>query len=175
MYFVQRRHSPYYAAQLLSPSFAYMLANPEERLTCSPSSTSSTMNKRAQGQPQPQPEDTTKRSTEMKTEGFFNSYIHVVEEKDRFILYTDLPGVKVNDVKVKVTDQSVLSIHGERKKGEETLTLDRQFMIDDQLVEVSKITANMEDGTLQITAPKKEVSTPRMVAVVGGSPSAEEE
>jgi len=123
------------------------------------------------------PEETMKCGQAKRTSpaAFSNSYIHVVDATDRFLLYTDLPGVKVEDLKVELTNEGVLRVHGERrKKGEESAKFDRRFHVDDQLIDGTKITARLSDGTLEIVVTKRKASKPRRVAVVAGTPTNDE-
>lgn len=108
-----------------------------------------------------------------------NSYMYVTEEAERFLLYTDLPGVKAQDLTVELTNRGILRIHGERKSkmrsgaavaAAEPVKFDRQFMIDEKLLDSSNITATFSDGSLEIVAPKRQPSNePRHVAVVAGT------
>lgn len=76
-------------------------------------------------------------------------------EKDAFFR-VDLPGVKMEDLKVTVTGDELL-ISAERKKGSTTSVLKRHFVVDEK-VETDKLVAYLSDGVLMLTAPIKEVA-----------------
>ena len=144
MYFLQKHYSPYHQVQLFQPSFAYSLTSPREELKCATNKHSSSPG------------------------AFSSSYMHVIEEDERSLLYTDLPGVKAEDLKVELTEEGTIRIHGEKKKKGQSIEFERQFTVDDQNIDISKITATMSDGSLTLVFPKKEVSKPRSVPVVAG-------
>ena len=98
-------------------------------------------------------------------QGFF---YHLVEETDRFALFMELPGVKSEDLKVELTN-GILRIQGQRKKGDANLKFTRKLQIDEDAMDASQMTATLSDGILEISAPKKQPTSPRTVAVVAGS------
>ncbi|MBU0596348.1 Hsp20/alpha crystallin family protein [Candidatus Bipolaricaulota bacterium] len=91
-----------------------------------------------------------------------------VYEKDRNLMFeTELPGVKKDDISIKIEDGK-LTISGEVKRNEE---IDREnyfrvgrrygrfqrcFPLPENLIENDKIKAKSEDGILVVTAPLKE-------------------
>jgi len=91
-----------------------------------------------------------------------------VYEKDRSLVFeTELPGVKKDEISIKVEDGQ-LTISGEIKRNEE---IDREsyfrigrrygrfqrcFPLPEDLVENDRIKARFEDGILVVTAPMKE-------------------
>jgi HSP20 family protein len=87
----------------------------------------------------------------------------VTENDKQFQLSVDVPGVKAEDVNIEMQDGGrVLSITGGRKvhKTEEDGTkttsesrFEKRFVLD-QSVDTAKITANLQDGVLTVTAPK---------------------
>jgi len=91
-----------------------------------------------------------------------------VYEKDQNLVFeTELPGVKKEDISIKVEDGH-LTIAGEVKRNEEIDREDyfrigrrygrfqRCFPLPDDLLETSGIKARFEDGILRVTAPMKE-------------------
>ena len=106
--------------------------------------------------------------------GFSSNYFDVVEEEGRFLMYTDLPGCKVDDVKIALLPTGVLQIEGERKRGKNPKKFNRKFAVDDRLVDPVKITATLAEGTLEISAPKKQITGPRKIPVMVGSPPKED-
>lgn len=87
------------------------------------------------------------------------------ETDEGFVMAVELPGVKKEDLKIEIVEQS-LSISAERKrdggKFSYRMTLPR-------LADTSKVEANLEDGVLEIAIPKMEAAKPRTVQIGGGS------
>ena len=91
-----------------------------------------------------------------------------VYEKDKhLVIETELPGVKKEDLSIKVEDDQ-LTISGEVKRNEEIDREDyfrigrhygrfqRSFPLPSDLIEKSKVKARFEDGILFVSAPMKE-------------------
>lgn len=91
------------------------------------------------------------------------------ELKKDFRVSLDLPGVKVNDLQINV-DQGTLNISGFRRvfsrEGESSKRnrFNYSVQVDDD-TDLSKISANLSDGVLVITAPKKAKPEPIIVPV----------
>jgi HSP20 family protein len=101
--------------------------------------------------------------------------LDVYENKDNFVVHTELPGLKREDIDVSLQD-GVLVISGERKSGEKrtegeirrqerfygkfqrTLTLPAPVAAD-------KVKALYQDGVLTVTVPKAEEAKPRKIDV----------
>lgn len=82
----------------------------------------------------------------------------ISEEDGHYILSTDLPGVKHEDLKVEFKD-SALFIEAQRKKGKEAQTYLRKLAVDEDSVDVASFVATLEDGILTLKAPKKKTDT----------------
>merc|ERR1719367_1556116 len=68
----------------------------------------------------------------------------------------DLPGVQANDLQLQVKD-SILNVSGKRSiPRNKILTFSRQFQLDTTDIDPNKITADLMNGVLTITAYKKE-------------------
>mmetsp|Transcript_24375 Transcript_24375/g.36105 ORF Transcript_24375/g.36105 Transcript_24375/m.36105 type:complete len:159 (+) Transcript_24375:73-549(+) len=89
-------------------------------------------------------------------------HYEVIESDDQYQLAVDVPGVKLNDIKIELEQDSVLRISGGRKvnKTEEDGTMiasetkfEKRFVLDHN-IDTGKVTANLQDGVLTITAPK---------------------
>ena len=86
-----------------------------------------------------------------------------------FRVSLDLPGVKVNDLQIHV-DQGLLNISGFRRilsRDGETSKRNRfnySVQVDDE-TDLSEIHANLSDGVLVITAPKKARPEPMVVPI----------
>ena len=95
------------------------------------------------------------------------------EEKDKFEIVAELPGMNKNDISIKV-DSDVLTISGEKKKsereGREVWSerfhgeFTRSFRLPDS-IDKSGVSADYKDGLLIISLPKKEELKPRNIEV----------
>jgi len=101
--------------------------------------------------------------------------LDVQEDKDNFVISTELPGLKHEEIEVSLHDD-VLTISGERKvetvtegvevhrreraygKFERTLTLPTRVAAD-------KVKAAYKDGVLTVTLPKVEEAKPKQIDV----------
>jgi len=96
--------------------------------------------------------------------------VQIEDEGEAYCLSLDLPGVKSLDVKLQFND-GVLSIEAERKSGNKVVAKYVQaFVMDDQLIDDSKIQANLSDGVLSVTIPKKLEAKPIEIPVVAEHP-----
>merc|ERR1719222_279563 len=99
---------------------------------------------------------------------FFQQYTpttkyQVVEDDEKFQLSLDVPGVKLSDIQVNLNKKEdgydVLSISGSRsivdteKGSKHSSTFAKSFYLD-PTVEGEKITANLQNGVLVVSAPK---------------------
>ena len=101
--------------------------------------------------------------------------IDVVEEKARFVLRADLPGVRSEDVELSLED-GYLTISGERRaedrsevEGMEryeraTGRFLRRFALPDT-ADTGAITARSDNGTLEVVIPKLPQTQPRRITV----------
>jgi HSP20 family molecular chaperone IbpA len=87
---------------------------------------------------------------------------HVEENEQGYFIQLDAPGVRKEDVKISVENRHLL-IEGERK-GKLPQKLRRAFSLPDD-VEVEKIAAQMKDGVLELSLPKKEQARPKTIQV----------
>ena len=101
--------------------------------------------------------------------------IDMYETKDAVVVKATLPGVKPEDVEIKLTGD-VLSIRGEMK--EEIETNDRNYHCRERRyssfnrsiglpvsVVADKASAEFENGILTLTLPKSEESKPKVITV----------
>jgi HSP20 family protein len=107
-------------------------------------------------------------ATELNKDVFasFTPSVNTREGEFAYHIDVDLPGVKKEDISVKV-DNNILTLKGERKSREEVKKEDyykmessfgcftRSFTIPDN-VDAENIHAENKDGVLEITLPKKE-------------------
>lgn len=101
--------------------------------------------------------------------------VDICEDKEAVKIYTELPGIKKEDVKINV-EEGMLTIKGERKFSDEKRKGDyyriersygmfsRSFSLPTN-VEPEKIKANMKDGVLEILLPKKEEAKPKEIEI----------
>lgn len=101
--------------------------------------------------------------------------VDIREEKNQFIILSDLPGVDKNDVSISM-ENNILTIKGHRfdKNNEEKLNyfrtervkgnFYRRFTLPDT-VDGSKIEAKIQKGVLEIAIPKKEAAQPRLIKI----------
>ncbi|RYQ90312.1 hypothetical protein Ahy_B09g096467 isoform A [Arachis hypogaea] len=106
-----------------------------------------------------------------KNSAFVNARVDWRETPEAHVLKADLPGLKKEEVKVEIEDNSVLQISGERnvEKEDKNDTWHRverssgKFMRRFRLPENAKmdeVKASMENGVLTVTVPKAEVKKP---------------
>lgn len=101
--------------------------------------------------------------------------VDIKEEKDRFVILADLPGVDPKDIEI-TAENGTLTVRGERKleKEEEREgfrrvervrgTFYRRFSLPDS-ADTGSIKARGKDGVLEITLPKHEKVQPRKIEV----------
>jgi HSP20 family protein len=101
--------------------------------------------------------------------------LDIAERKDAYLVSVELPGVKLDDLKITL-DDGLLTIQGERSFADDTsepqyhrversygafrrsITLPAHVMAD-------AVEASIEDGVLQILVPKAEEAKPRRIEV----------
>ncbi|HHT0593841.1 TPA: Hsp20/alpha crystallin family protein [Legionella anisa] len=101
--------------------------------------------------------------------------VDIKEEKDRFVVLADIPGVKKEDIDISL-EQHVLTLKGERhfEKSEERNGYTRRERTQGQFyrrfslpqtADDSKITARYTHGVLEISIPKKEAAAEKKIAI----------
>lgn len=105
----------------------------------------------------------------------------LTEDEKEFVLRADLPGVDRDDVDIEVKDD-VLTVSGERRsehedKGEGFYRMERSFgrfsrSIDlPSGVEANAVSADFENGVLEVRIPKPAQAQPTKVAIGAGAAS----
>ena len=101
--------------------------------------------------------------------------VDIVEEKDRFMLRADVPGVKREDIEVHM-ENGVLTIAGQRSKSQNEehegmrhverigRPFYRRFSLPDT-ANADDISATSRDGILEVSIPKRAVVLPRKITV----------
>ncbi len=98
-----------------------------------------------------------------------------VEEKDRYLIFVDCPGMRKEDIEVEYTD-GILYVRGERAHEKEigegvALTLERRcgsFVRHFHLrsdTQAEKIRADYSDGVLRVTVPKGTRSVSKTIPI----------
>jgi len=80
----------------------------------------------------------------------------LVDNNEKFELTVDVPGVKEEDIEIKLED-NLLTVQGQRMAASETSKFSSKFSKTfslDQTVDVDKFTASLKDGVLTVSAPK---------------------
>jgi len=115
------------------------------------------------------------RSATRETNSVWSPLTDVIEDKDQFLLQIDLPGVKLEDIKIKVQDGK-LTISGERKLETETKEKNyhriershgsyfRSFDLPKN-INLDAIQAEHSNGQLTITLPKAEEAKPKEITI----------
>jgi HSP20 family protein len=111
----------------------------------------------------------------------FEPAFEIKETKDGYLFKADVPGVKLEDIDVSVTD-SRLQISGKREaekeeKGETFYTFERTYGSFSRAftlpegIDGTKIHADLRDGVLTVLAPKKPESMPKKIPVATATPA----
>ncbi|XP_054805790.1 17.3 kDa class I heat shock protein-like [Prosopis cineraria] len=107
---------------------------------------------------------------------FVGTRIDWKETPEAHVFKADLPGLKKEEVKVEIEDNSVLQISGERKVEKEDKNdtwhrverssgkFLRRFRLPEN-AKMDRVKASMENGVLTVTVPKEEVKKPEVKAI----------
>jgi len=107
--------------------------------------------------------------------GIWNPPVDIFEDKDGVVLNAELPGMKKEDIELRV-ENNVLTLQGERKRENETKeegyfrseraygTFSRSFSLPTS-VDTSKVSAEYKDGVLSVSLPKAEEAKPKQIDV----------
>lgn len=87
----------------------------------------------------------------------------VQENEQHYLIETDLPGVKKEDIKIDL-HENILTITGERKRDAKAESFKRSFTLPES-VDVEKIEASHENGVLSIYLPKGAAAKPRTIEI----------
>lgn len=108
---------------------------------------------------------------------FVSPFVDVLENKEELVVYVDLPGVKKDDVAIRI-DKDQLVIEARRAPEEkigrplvveyQPTGLRRQFTIQQGSVEVDKVSADLQNGVLRLALPKAARVKPRVIPVTSG-------
>ena len=100
--------------------------------------------------------------------------VNIWEDENGFYVEAELPGLSMDDLEIYIHDGDELSIKGVRKESEIEGTWRRQerghgefsrtFKLSD-VVDVQKVSAELNNGILTITLPKSEAVKPRKIEI----------
>ncbi|MBW1999495.1 MAG: Hsp20/alpha crystallin family protein [Deltaproteobacteria bacterium] len=104
----------------------------------------------------------------------FTPAVDIFETEKEITLVADMPGVKSDDLNISLND-NVLTLEGEVAAPEGADEVDvlreyrtgkyyRQFTLS-QVIDQSKIEAELKDGVLTLRLPKVEAAVPRKIAI----------
>jgi HSP20 family protein len=104
----------------------------------------------------------------------FTPAVDIFETDKEITLLADMPGVKAENLNIDLRD-NVLTLDGDVNSPEGNDEVDvireyrtgkysRQFTLS-QVIDQSKIDAELKDGVLRLRLPKVEAATPRKIAV----------
>jgi len=105
----------------------------------------------------------------------FVPHVDIIEEKNRFLILADMPGVNTGDVDIRY-ERGQLSIHGkieQRQQPEKAGPVVREYGVGDfyrsfkigEGIDDDGITAEMNQGVLALNLPKSEKARPRRIEV----------
>lgn len=101
--------------------------------------------------------------------------IDVTEDKDKIVLFADVPGLAEKDLDVQI-EKDVLTLRGERTLDRKTDgefarrfervsgSFVRSFTLP-QTIDVEHVTAALKDGVLTLTLPKKPEAQPKKIGI----------
>ena len=110
-----------------------------------------------------------------ETDGRWLPSVDITEDKDRYEITVEIPGVKKEDVKVNIHD-NVLTIEGEKKGSTEKKEgnnyrseryfgkFSRSFTLNSE-IDADKVKADFDNGVLKIALPKSEKIKPRQITI----------
>lgn len=91
----------------------------------------------------------------------------LLADENAYTVVAELPGLSKEDLDIQLHN-AVLTISGERKRGEDTnaqsVKLSRSITLGDD-VNTEAVSAKMENGLLMVTLPKSEASKPKTIAI----------
>ncbi len=118
----------------------------------------------------------------MSQAGYGGPALNVYEEGDNYVVETQLPGLKPEDIDITL-EQGVLTIRGETKREQERK--ERNYLVREHhagsfsrslrlpyAVNADEVQATYEHGVLRLSLPKAEEAKPRRIQLSGGGQAA---
>ncbi len=106
----------------------------------------------------------------------FNPPCEISETSDHYLMSVDLPGMKIEDIKIEVVDQ-VLTVSGERKREVSESKMQRyeksygffkrSFTLPTS-IQGDQVEARYENGVLELYLPKTQAAKPRKIEIQTG-------
>lgn len=116
------------------------------------------------------------RSNKKRKTSWQPTLVHIQKTEKAYSILIDVPGVKKDDMQMQLTDKNetllltgVRKFHGAETELEEA-KFEKRFHLGSD-VDVEKITADLSDGVLKITAPKKEAPSPVSIQIKINGPN----
>ena len=117
------------------------------------------------------------RPEQLKPGPTYTPAVDIFETEKEITVLADMPGVKAKDLNIDLRE-NVLKLYGEAESPEGKNEVDvfreyqsgnysRQFNLS-QVIDQSRIDAELKDGVLKLRLPKVEAATPRKIAVKTG-------
>jgi HSP20 family protein len=117
------------------------------------------------------------RQAEPVSERYWQPLVDIREDKDSFVVHAEIPGMKLEDIDIELSGDS-LTIRGERKleseeKKENYVRVERRygsFLRTFNIgcpIQSEKVEAQYKDGILSIVLPKAEEIKPKKVSIKG--------
>jgi HSP20 family protein len=100
---------------------------------------------------------------------------NITEDKDKFYLRAELPGIKADDVDISITGNSI-SISGKRtiaaedekvkyhRREREAGSFRRMIKLPGE-IDTGRVTAKSRDGVLTVVLPKAEAAKPKQIPI----------
>lgn len=111
----------------------------------------------------------------LKSDAAWNPRVDIHEEEGKYVMTTDLPGIKKDEVKINYQD-GVLTLSGERKS--ESEKKDKRFYQSERFygkfersfrlnlpIKENEISAALKEGVLTVELPKVEEQKPKQIEV----------
>ena len=99
--------------------------------------------------------------------------VDIFEEKERYILYADMPGVSKENIELTL-DNKELTIIGKVADSAEygnveysefaTTNFKRNFIVNEE-IDTKNLSASIENGVLHLSLPKSEKTKPRRIEI----------
>jgi HSP20 family protein len=91
---------------------------------------------------------------------------HVKEEEDNYLVYSEVPGLKEDELSVEYKDDHLIIKAEYNEENEDTIRTGKySWSCMFRKIDPEKIDAKLKDGVLKITLPKKEESKPRKIDI----------
>ena len=104
----------------------------------------------------------------------FTPNVDIFETDKELVLLADMPGVKTEDLSIDLRDDTLTlagDVQSGQKPGESEIFIEyevgkyyRQFSLS-EIIDQTRIDAQLTDGVLRLTLPKVEKAAPRKIAV----------